>query len=83
MANCKPRSTSCEMDIKKTSDKINFIDSKTYHEIIGRLIYIMVATRPDMSYTVTRPRKTKFLPFNKSKVCLMLFKKHNQSVTHI
>ena len=83
MADCKPCSTSCEMDIKKTSDKVNFIDSKTYHEIIGSLIYIMVATRPDMSYPVIRPRKTKFLPFNESKVHLMLFKKPNQSVTDI
>ena len=54
MADCKLRSTLHEMDITKTSDKIDLIDSKPYHEIIGSLIYIMVATRPDICYTVTR-----------------------------
>ena len=54
MADCKPRSTPCEMDIKKTSDKVNLIDSKPYREIIGSRIYIMVPKRPDICYTVTR-----------------------------
>ncbi len=54
MADCKPRSTPCEMDIKKTSDEVDLIDSKPYREIIGSLIYIMVATRSDICYTVTR-----------------------------
>ena len=54
MADCKPHSTPCEIDTKKTSDKVDLIDSKPYHEIIGSLIYIMVTTRPDICYTVTR-----------------------------
>ena len=54
MSDCKPHSTPCEMDIKKTSDEVNLIDSKPYREIIGNLIYVMVATRPDICYTVTR-----------------------------
>ena len=54
MADSKTCSTSCEMDITKTSDKVSLIDSKPYHEIIGSLIYIMVATRPDIYYTVIR-----------------------------
>ena len=54
MADCKPCSTPFEMDIMKTSDKVDLIDSKLYSEIIGSLIYIMVATRPDICYTVTR-----------------------------
>ena len=54
MADCKPCSTPCEIDIKKTSDKVDLIDSKSYHEITGSLMYIMVATRPDICYTVTR-----------------------------
>ena len=53
MANFKPRATPCEMDITKTSDVVDLIDSKHYHEIIGSLIYIMVATRPDICYTVS------------------------------
>ena len=35
-------------------NKIDLIDNKPYREIIGSLIYIMVATRPDISYRVTR-----------------------------
>ena len=36
----------------KTNDEDDLIDNKTYLEIIGSLIYIMVATRPDICYTV-------------------------------
>ena len=54
MADCKPRSTPCETDIRKTSDEVDLIESKPYREIIGSLIYIMVATRADICYKVTR-----------------------------
>ena len=54
MADSKPCSTPCGMDIKKTSDEVDLIDSKSYREIIGSLIYTMVATRPNICYTVTR-----------------------------
>ena len=53
IADCKPSSTPCEIDIKKIRE-VNLIDSKPYHEIIGSLVYIMVAKRPDICYTVTR-----------------------------
>ena len=53
MADCKPCSTPCEMDITKISDNVNLIDSKPYHEIIGSIIYIMIVTRLDICYTVT------------------------------
>ena len=46
------------MDIMKTSDEVDLIDSKIYREIISSLIYIyiyiMVATKPDICYTVTK-----------------------------
>ena len=54
MADCKPHSTPCEMDITKTSDKVDLIESTLYCETIGSLVYIMVATRPDICYTITR-----------------------------
>ena len=54
MADCKPHSTPCEIDITKTRDKANLIDNKPYCKIIGSLIYIMVATKPDICYTVSR-----------------------------
>ena len=53
IADCKPCSTPCKMDIMKTRCEVDLIESKSY-EIIGSLIYIMIATRPDISYTVTR-----------------------------
>ena len=37
MADCKPRSNPCEMDIMKTSDEVDLIDSKPYRKIIGRV----------------------------------------------
>ena len=54
MVNCKPCSTPYEMDRTKTSDQVHLIDSKPYHKIIGSLIYIMVATRPDICYKVSK-----------------------------
>ena len=57
-ADCKPHSTPCKMDIKKTSEEVDLIDSKPYQKIIGSLIYIMIATRPDICYTVTSFLKT-------------------------
>ena len=38
IADCEPCSTPCEMDIMKTSDEVNLIESKSYREIIGSLI---------------------------------------------
>ena len=40
MTDCKPRSTLCEMDIRKTSDEVDLIESKLYREIIGSLIWL-------------------------------------------
>ena len=54
MAFHKPHSTLCEMAQMKTSDKVNLVETKPYHEIISSLKYVMVATRPDFCYTVTR-----------------------------
>ena len=54
MADCKARLTPCEIDITKINGEVYLIDSKTYREIIGSLIYIIIATRPDICYTVTR-----------------------------
>ena len=51
---CKPHSTPCEMDIKKTSNEVDFIDNKPYWEVIGSLIFIVIAMRPGICYTVTR-----------------------------
>ena len=54
MTDYKPCSISCEMDIMKTSDEVNLIESEPYCEIIGSLRYIIVTIRPDICDTVTR-----------------------------
>ena len=54
MADYKPCSSPCRMDIMKTSDKVDLRDNKPYQEIIGSLIYIMVAIKPDICNTVTK-----------------------------
>ena len=54
MAFYKPHSTLCEMALTKTSDKVDFVESKPYREIIDSLKYVMVATKPDICYRVTR-----------------------------
>ena len=54
MPNCKPRLILCAMDITETIDEVDLIDNKLYRQIIGSLIYIMVATSPNFCFTVTR-----------------------------
>ena len=80
MADSKPRSNPCELDIKKTSDKFDLLDSKTYRKIIGSLIYIMVATRPNIFYTVTRLSQNQAKP---NSFHLNKLKMHNHSITNI
>ena len=54
MGDYKPRSTPYEMDINKIIDNNDELIDKLLREIIGSLIYIMIATIPDIYYTVTR-----------------------------
>ena len=59
MDDCKPRSTPCEMN---PTHKITEYDNvplneqhlKRYRQIVGSLIYVMTATRPDIAYIVTK-----------------------------
>ena len=55
MENCKPRKSPCEEGIDKESDDSSLLDDPSvYREIVGSLIYAMTATRPDLSYVVTK-----------------------------
>lgn len=57
MANSKPRSTPYEPDVCKTCDSDSNcepVDAKLYRGIVGSLIYAMTATRPDLSFIVTK-----------------------------
>ena len=85
MADCKAHSTSWEMDITKTSDEVDLIDSKPCHEIIGCLIYIMVT---DICYTVSSlsrdlAQPNSFHLTNAKHVLRYLKETINQSITNI
>ena len=42
MADCKPRPTPYEMDITKTSDEVNLIESKKYIYIFFTFFFILI-----------------------------------------
>lgn len=52
MKDCKSRTTPCEQDLGGNHSEI--ADSKRYREIVGRLIYAMTCTRPDISWIVSK-----------------------------
>jgi hypothetical protein len=55
MTDCKPRKTTCDDGLDKEPDtSARLDDPKSYREIVGSLIYAMTATRPDLSYVVTK-----------------------------
>ena len=56
MSDCKPKSTPCDLSVSKVMDDDSEIlhNPRLYREIVGSLIYIMTATRPDLCYIVTK-----------------------------
>jgi len=56
MEDCKPRYTPCEMNSNRSAETgmPEPVDVKLYRSIVGSLIYIMTATRPDLCYVVTK-----------------------------
>ena len=53
MVNLDPHT--CEMNSSKVSEESSTpADNRLYREIIGSLVYIMTATRPDLCYSVTK-----------------------------
>ena len=56
MSDCYPSKTPCDVSLSNTShfDSAELTDAKKYREMVGSLIYIMIGTRPDLSYVVTK-----------------------------
>ena len=55
MQDCKPRLLPCEIGLNKANDEhSDFADVKLYRQIVGSLIYIMTATRPDLCFVVNK-----------------------------
>ena len=56
MNECKPKSIPCDASVNKTMnyDSPELADPRLYREIVGSLIYVMIGTRPDICYAVTK-----------------------------
>ena len=55
MSECNPRKSPCNEGLDKDIDNSPLLrESGLYREIVGSLIYLMTATRPDLSYSVTK-----------------------------
>ena len=55
MQNCKPRVSPCEEGLNKIIDEdSDLADVKLYRQIVGSLIYVMVAKRPDLCFVVNK-----------------------------
>ena len=56
MNECKPKSIPCDASVNKTlnDESSDLADPRLYREIVGSLIYVMIGTRPDICYAVTK-----------------------------
>ena len=56
MIDCKPKPTPCILAFKTITneDSKELANLKLYRAIVGRLIYVMTGTRPDLCYVVTK-----------------------------
>ncbi|XP_064078464.1 uncharacterized protein LOC135195887 [Macrobrachium nipponense] len=56
MSGCKPKSVPCDPSVNNEVflDSEKLVDAKLYREIVGSLIYIMMVTRPDICFVVTK-----------------------------
>ena len=52
MSNCKPRSTPSEQKLEFEGETL--MDPRRYREAVGRLVYAIACTRPDICWVVTK-----------------------------
>jgi len=56
MADCKPRGTPCEAntDCYEGEESKEPVDQHIYRQMVRSLVYVMVSTKPDLSFAVTK-----------------------------
>ena len=56
MTESNPKAIPCDLSVNKfnLSDSTELEDPRLYRKMVGSLIYIMIGTRPDLSYAVTK-----------------------------
>ena len=74
MKDCKPKFTPSEMKPcdDACSELLNDDECKIYKQIVGSLIYVMIATRPDISFIVSKLSQH----MSNAKKCHMVMAKH-------
>lgn len=54
MSECNPVKTPIDLNVKMdNSEESNICDEQEYQELLGRLMYVSIYARPDISYAVT------------------------------
>lgn len=85
MQDCKPVSTPVNISSKptKASDDDNCIDQQKYQSAIGRLMYLSVSTRPDISYAISSLARFSSKPIKEHWIALKrLFRYLRGTVNH-
>ena len=55
MSECKPKYSPCDPNMNKIcAESADPVNPRLYREIVGGLIYAIIATRPDLCFAVTK-----------------------------
>ena len=75
MSDCKPRATPSEQ--KHEIGRRDPVDAHKYCEVVGGLIYLMMCTRPDIRWIVTKLSQYLSSPLGSCEACIKISKASN------